>query len=214
MDHSEFFRLCYNCNKEGINYNKCSRCKVVHYCSKKCQENSWFEHKYTCSLTKESHSVLTDNLNFVITNIKFVSLLQALTYHFFSKNDDQFLMCVLSKSFDNNESFYKCSFLINHTDNLHNLKLTTKSKIVWLIFMDEENNTSEGGFKFDLEKCKKYYDELKQLINFEEVYTIKEIPIEGSEVKFDGNIKNHCRALMINDINKCLFIYNDHDVLL
>ena len=72
MNPSEFFRLCYNCNKEGTNYSKCSRCKIAHYCSKECQINSWFKHKYICNLNKESHSVLTDNLNFIVTNIKFI----------------------------------------------------------------------------------------------------------------------------------------------
>ena len=213
MDSPKFFRLCYNCNKEGVNYSICNKCKIAHYCSRECQANNWYLHKYTCNLTKESHSVLTKDLNFIVTNIKFVSLLQALTYHFLSENDNQFLMCILSKSFVN-ENSYQCSFLINHTDNLRNRNLTTGFKMVWLIFMNDENNTSEGGFKFDLKKSKEHYDDLKSLINFNEVYTIKDIPIEGAEINFDDNIENHCRALMVNDVNKCLFIYNNHEIVL
>ena len=213
MNHSDFFRLCYNCNKEGINYSRCNKCKAAYYCSKECEINNWCLHKYNCNLTKKSHSVLTDNLNFIITNVKFVSLLQALTYHFFCENDDQFLMCVLSKNLVD-ESCYQCSFLINHIDNLRNQSPTTVSKIVWLIFMNDENNTSEGGFKFDLKKSKEHYDNLKSLINFNEVHTVKDIPIGGSEVNFDDNIENHCRALIVDDVNKCLFIYNNHEILL
>jgi hypothetical protein len=123
-------------------------------------------------------------------------------------------MCILSKNSEDNQNYYQCSFLINHTDGLKNQKSTIGSKIAWLIFMDKENNTSEGGFRFDLEKCKEYYDNLKQLVNFDEVYTIKDIPIEGAEVNFDNNIKEHCKAFMTDDINKCLFIYNDHEILL
>lgn len=215
MNSSEFFRLCHNCNKEGTNYSKCAACKIAHYCSRECQVNNWYEHKYICKLTKESHSVLTDNLNYIVTNNKFIYLLRALIYHFFSENDNQFLMCILSKSFgDNNENCYQCSFLINHTDSFRDKDSTTKSKIAWLIFMDNENNTSEGGFRFDLEKCKEYYDELKQLIDFKEVFTIKDDPIEGAEVSFDENIKNHCKAFMVDDVNKCLFIYNNNEIVL
>jgi len=204
MNSAKFFRLCHKCSKEGVNYSKCDRCKIAYYCSRECQVNNWCEHKYICNLTKKSHSVLTDNLNFIITNVKFILLLQALIYHFLSENDDQFLMCILSKSFDD-ENFYQCSFLINHVDNLRDKKLTIESKLVWLIFKDDENNTSEGGFRFNLKECNEYYDELKELINFDEVYTMKDIPIEGAEVSFDGNIQNHCKALMADDVNKCLF---------
>ena len=95
MNSPKFFRLCHNCNKDGINYNMCSKCKVAHYCSRECQINNWAQHKYICSLTKESHS--TNDLNFIVTNVKFIWLLQALTFHFFSDNDDQFLLCIISK---------------------------------------------------------------------------------------------------------------------
>lgn len=80
--------------------------------------------------------------------------------------------------------------------------------------MDSENNISEGGFRFELEKCKEYYDELKELVNFAEVYTIRDIPIEGANVTFDDNIKDHCKAFMTDDKNKCLFIYNNDQILL
>jgi len=55
---------------------------------------------------------------------------------------------------------------------------------------------------------------LNNLLIFDEVHTIKDVPIEGAEVSFDDSIKKHCKAFMTNDINKCLFIYNDNEVLL
>jgi hypothetical protein len=177
--------------------------------------NNWFKHKYICNLTKESHSVLTNELNFVVTNVKFVCLLQSLVYHFFFKNDDEFLMCIISKDFgDNNESCYRCSFLIYDIDGLITKNLTKESKIVWLVFKNDENDTSECGFRFNLKECKNYYDEIKQFVNFDEVHTIKDIPIEGAEVSFNDSIKKHCKAFMTDDLNKCLFIYNDDEVLL
>lgn len=212
MNHPGFFRLCFNCNKEGTNYSKCSKCKCAFYCSRECQQNDWIEHKYNCNLTKISHSALSTDLNFIVTNIKFVWLLKALTYHFFSNNDDQFLMCILSKG--SVDEYYQCSFLIHPTDNLRTRNLSITSKIVWLIFMDKENNTSEGGFRFNINECKEYYDELRELVNFDDVYTIKDIPIEGAEVNFNDNIKEHCKAFMTNDINKCLFIYKENEILL
>jgi len=167
MNSSKFFRLCHNCNKEGVNHSKCSKCKIAFYCCKECQMNNWFKHKYICNLTKESHSVLTNELNFVVTNVKFICLLQSLVYHFFSKNDDEFLMCIISKDFgDNNESCYRCSFLIHDIDGLITKNLTKESKILWLVFKNDENDISEGGFRFNLKECKNYYDEIKQFVNF------------------------------------------------
>lgn len=214
MNRSNFFRLCYKCNKEGINYSKCSKCKVAHYCSRECQINHWCEHKYICNLTKKCHSVLTNDLNFIITNIKLVWLMKALTFHFFAKNEDEFLICIINKEIENNQNYYQCSFIINHTDALKSKNLDIGLKISWLIFMNKENNTSEGGFKFNINECKEHYDELKELVNFDEVHTLKDIPIEGAEVSFNDSIKLHCRAFMTDDINKCLFIYNNHEILL
>eukprot|EP00833_Pecoramyces_ruminatium_P018438 jgi/Orpsp1_1/1192470/evm.model.d7180000093595.1 len=46
---------CHNClSLMQKNKNRCSRCKVAHYCSKECQINAWKNgHKYTCKLWKE-----------------------------------------------------------------------------------------------------------------------------------------------------------------
>ncbi|KAL6590474.1 SET domain-containing protein [Neocallimastix californiae] len=46
---------CHNClSLMQKNKNRCSRCKVAHYCSKECQVNAWKNgHKYTCKLWKE-----------------------------------------------------------------------------------------------------------------------------------------------------------------
>jgi len=46
---------CHNClTLMQKNNNRCSRCKIAHYCSKECQVNAWKKgHKYTCKLWKE-----------------------------------------------------------------------------------------------------------------------------------------------------------------
>lgn len=214
MNQSGFFRLCFKCNKEGVNHGKCSKCQVAHYCTRVCQINDWVDHKYICNLTKKSHSVLTDDLNYIITNIKLLCLIKALTYHFFFKDEDQFLMCIINKVIEDNQNYYQLSFIINHIDDLKTKNLDREFKILWFIFMNKENNTSEGGFRFNINECKKYYDSLNELINFDEVHTLKDIPIEGSEVSFDDSIKTHCKVLMTDDINKCLFFYNNHEILL
>ncbi|GMI00942.1 hypothetical protein TrLO_g12173 [Triparma laevis f. longispina] len=42
-------RKCEACEKEGA--KKCSRCKVVWYCSKDCQVKDWKIHKKICKQT-------------------------------------------------------------------------------------------------------------------------------------------------------------------
>lgn len=207
MNSLQFVRLCYNCHKEGVNYSKCSKCKVAHYCSRECQLNNWCTHKYTCNLTKNSHSKLTDHLNFVSTNTKFTYLLQSLTYHFCSTNDDQFLMCILSQ--DTLDDAYNCSFLVQSAEILRDRStITTNSKLVWLIFKDDENNTSEGGIRIDIETCKKQYDIMANFVNFRKVNTITDTLISGANFEFTDNIKKDCRVLMNKD--KCLFIYDEN----
>lgn len=54
--------LCYGCLSEKNNLNRCAGCKVVKYCSKKCQTESWKDiHKLECKIFRKSqdegHSV-------------------------------------------------------------------------------------------------------------------------------------------------------------
>lgn len=45
------FDECCCCRGTGINFKKCSRCKVRFYCSKKCQKNHWTKgHREECRL--------------------------------------------------------------------------------------------------------------------------------------------------------------------
>ena len=39
---------CHKCNKPAEKMSKCSKCKKVRYCSKKCQQDDWKEHKKNC----------------------------------------------------------------------------------------------------------------------------------------------------------------------
>ena len=40
-------RVCENCDKEASKMQKCSRCRLVRYCSQNCQLADWKEHKKT-----------------------------------------------------------------------------------------------------------------------------------------------------------------------
>jgi hypothetical protein len=42
---------CASCGKEG-DLKRCSRCKVVSYCSSTCQKNDWVKHKNKCKQEK------------------------------------------------------------------------------------------------------------------------------------------------------------------
>lgn len=46
-------RRCQYCFKTDEKLSKCSRCKVVHYCSKECQKQDWKIHKVYCNSCKE-----------------------------------------------------------------------------------------------------------------------------------------------------------------
>eukprot|EP01116_Phalansterium_solitarium_P003835 TRINITY_DN14666_c0_g1_i1.p1 TRINITY_DN14666_c0_g1~~TRINITY_DN14666_c0_g1_i1.p1 ORF type:complete len:222 (-),score=43.73 TRINITY_DN14666_c0_g1_i1:233-898(-) len=41
-------RKCARCPKEGIKFQRCSRCKEVYYCSRDCQQRHWTVHKGEC----------------------------------------------------------------------------------------------------------------------------------------------------------------------
>ena len=41
-------KVCNQCGKSDVQLKACSKCKIVKYCSKKCQCADWKEHKKTC----------------------------------------------------------------------------------------------------------------------------------------------------------------------
>jgi len=49
-------RICARCPEAGR--NRCAKCRVVFYCSKKCQKNDWKSHKPRCSEIHKSHKRL------------------------------------------------------------------------------------------------------------------------------------------------------------
>eukprot|EP01029_Cantina_marsupialis_P022317 TRINITY_DN543_c2_g1_i1.p1 TRINITY_DN543_c2_g1~~TRINITY_DN543_c2_g1_i1.p1 ORF type:complete len:702 (-),score=85.29 TRINITY_DN543_c2_g1_i1:184-2289(-) len=51
--------LCFNCSE--IAKNKCSRCKLVKYCSTQCQKQHWTIHKQFCGLIKNNGKVLINS---------------------------------------------------------------------------------------------------------------------------------------------------------
>lgn len=54
-------QLCKTATKKG-----CSKCHVVYYCSKECQKNDWFIHKYFCGSTPLPKKVLGEKSIFGI----------------------------------------------------------------------------------------------------------------------------------------------------
>ena len=49
-------RTCECCGKTGVNLKRCSRCKHVHYCDKKCQVAHFMEHKTLCKNIASSNA--------------------------------------------------------------------------------------------------------------------------------------------------------------
>lgn len=201
-----FIRLCHNCNKEGAGYDRCSKCKIAHYCSRECQVNNWCTHKYNCNLTPVN--TLADNLIIVTSNVTFKKILKALVYHFLAETEDQMLACMISKLDDGNILF-SFSFLIFPTEGMRNRHLETKdSRVAWLIhFGQTKGQTSEGGYRFNLESCKESYDALAHQIDFTKVKTTKDTPLPNAEVSFNDTIYKDCRAFITVD-GKCLFEYD------
>jgi hypothetical protein len=50
--------LCEVCRIEQANMKKCSECKLVRYCSIKCQKTDWIKHKNECKVNKKSSKLL------------------------------------------------------------------------------------------------------------------------------------------------------------
>jgi len=46
--------LCIKCKKPATQH--CSRCKIMHYCSRECQQKHWIGHKYTCNKAMVANS--------------------------------------------------------------------------------------------------------------------------------------------------------------
>jgi hypothetical protein len=167
-------------------------------------------------LAKIYQKKLTTNLNIIISNTKFTKLLEALSYHLI--NEGQYLLCMISECPEEfGEKIFDCSFLVFPTDQLRNQKFAKGSNMVWLIHSNIEEGSeyvSEGGFAFDIKTCKKSYDEMNEKINFKEVETIKDVPIFGAVIEFnEKELNNHCIAILTNT-NKCIFSYNNDNIIL
>ena len=50
VDTKCVYNECNYCGSKGYDYKKCSQCKVVFYCSRKCQKYDWIrkKHKHQC----------------------------------------------------------------------------------------------------------------------------------------------------------------------
>jgi len=53
-------RSCARCNKTGIGFPKCSRCKEVFYCDQDCQKLHWLKHKPDCQKPEDRPKVDED----------------------------------------------------------------------------------------------------------------------------------------------------------
>ena len=45
---------CAQCHTTGFNLRKCSRCRLVYYCSKDCQAKNWPIHKSYCKYQEQN----------------------------------------------------------------------------------------------------------------------------------------------------------------
>ncbi|KAJ7450344.1 hypothetical protein FB451DRAFT_1285757 [Mycena latifolia] len=70
-----FAHVCTNCLVTGCELSKCSKCKAVVYCSKKCQMAHWPKHKAVCS--KVDGSGMHDFVQNAFSNSFFNLILQA-----------------------------------------------------------------------------------------------------------------------------------------
>lgn len=41
--------MCDSCKKFYLSIQRCARCKVTWYCSRKCQKDDWATHKFVCA---------------------------------------------------------------------------------------------------------------------------------------------------------------------
>ncbi|XP_011407549.2 PREDICTED: ubiquitin carboxyl-terminal hydrolase 19-like [Amphimedon queenslandica] len=56
---------CCGCGDKGSGFKRCSRCKSVEYCSRKCQEDDWSRHRKRCNELRNNLEVV--GLPFVIS---------------------------------------------------------------------------------------------------------------------------------------------------
>jgi len=51
-------KVCNHCGALKVGLSRCAGCRVVFYCSKRCQAKNWAEHKTTCKVKAASHKRL------------------------------------------------------------------------------------------------------------------------------------------------------------
>ncbi|ESO93989.1 hypothetical protein LOTGIDRAFT_228668 [Lottia gigantea] len=55
--------LCDNCQKSLDKMKRCTRCRLVYYCSQECQINDWSKHKENCQSVKNLENKETNSYN-------------------------------------------------------------------------------------------------------------------------------------------------------
>jgi len=54
------FRICAFCDIQRVHMKRCSGCHQAHYCSTRCQNNDWAQHKLVCAVTQHgSHTAIS-----------------------------------------------------------------------------------------------------------------------------------------------------------
>lgn len=93
--------MCRACNAMGPKLLKCSRCKGVYYCSVECQKVDWKDHKTLCATHDPIDSdIFKKVLEYVMSNISFVTFLVAYAYKFVDPTKGEFLQSDFRKDGD------------------------------------------------------------------------------------------------------------------
>ena len=60
---NRFHQYCNNCRRVAAEMKMCTGCDSVHYCDKKCQQQSWAEHKVLCNAISQLSKLQNDQIN-------------------------------------------------------------------------------------------------------------------------------------------------------
>jgi len=50
--HKKTKKICERCKQSGFDFKRCSKCRIVYYCSAECQLGDWKVHRTKCQASK------------------------------------------------------------------------------------------------------------------------------------------------------------------
>ncbi len=141
-------RICYVCKTEKEHMSTCSKCRIILYCSQKCQRYDWEKHKLTCTPEVKQEGIRNKKTaKILIKNEPFMRIMSSICHLHWNPN--KILVCSLVET-----GFleWKCLIELYPLDKVGQ---TPTDQYSFAIFcLDENNNNFSTNIALPIEICK------------------------------------------------------------